>query len=130
MSLGKNIQAFPEYGAERMGAPVAASDTVGLLKVMLDGELVVLPVYDGCRLSGQAPMSDPAAAVAIVVHGADRKLVLLVDRLVDVIVCDSLAPPPGGMNPDVPWISGYLHDGLAHTQPVFALDPGSLRLTP
>ena len=116
--------------AATLGAPVAASDTVGLLKVMLDGELVVLPVYDGCRLSGQAPMSDPAAAVAIVVHGADRKLVLLVDRLVDVIVCDSLAPPPGGMNPDVPWISGYLHDGLAHTQPVFAWDPGSLRLTP
>jgi pyruvate ferredoxin oxidoreductase gamma subunit len=28
MSLGKNIQAFPEYGAERMGAPVASFNRI------------------------------------------------------------------------------------------------------
>jgi hypothetical protein len=55
-------------------------------------------------------------------------LVLLVDRLVDVVVCDRLAPPPGGINPNAPWIIGYLHDNQSNTKPVFALDPANLRL--
>jgi chemotaxis signal transduction protein len=115
--------------AKALDAPVAASDMAGLLKVMLDGALLVLPVYDCCKLTGQAPIADPKNAVAIVVHGVQRKMVLLVDRLVDVIVCDNLKPPPGGINPDAPWIIGYLHDNLAHTQPVFVLHPASFQLS-
>ncbi len=114
--------------AKDLDAPVAASDMAGLLKVMLDGVLSVLPVYDCCKLTGQAPIADPRNAVAVVVHGAQSKMVLLVDRLVDVIVCDNLKPPPGGINPEAPWIIGYLHDNLAHTQPVFVLHPASFQL--
>jgi len=123
-----STQVIEAVSTANLSAPVAGSDTVGLLKVTLGGAPVVLPVYDCCRLTGQAPLLDLASAVAIVVQGAQRALVLLVDRLVDVIVCDGLEPPPGGINPDVPWISGYLHDGQAHTPPVFALDPAMLRL--
>ncbi|NVO07261.1 MAG: chemotaxis protein CheW, partial [Rhodoferax sp.] len=113
--------------AAHLGAPVAASDAVGLLKFRVDGALAVLPVYDGYTLSGQAPMADPTRAVAIVVRAAQGYMALLVDRLVDVIVCDRLEPPPGGVNPQTPWISGFLHDNQAHTDPVFALDTRSLR---
>ncbi len=35
MSLGKNIQAFPEYGAERMGAPVASFNRISSQPISL-----------------------------------------------------------------------------------------------
>lgn len=35
MSLGKNIQAFPEYGAERMGAPVASFNRISTEPIRL-----------------------------------------------------------------------------------------------
>jgi pyruvate ferredoxin oxidoreductase gamma subunit len=35
MALGKNIQAFPEYGPERMGAPVASFDRISSLPITL-----------------------------------------------------------------------------------------------
>jgi chemotaxis signal transduction protein len=125
-----STQVVESVSAASLDAPVAASTMAGMLKVMRNGELVVLPAYDCCKLTGQTPMADPTAAVAIVVHGAQGPLALLVDRLVDVIVCDTLAAPPGGVNPETPWIIGYLHDQLAHTQPVFVLDPASFDLGP
>jgi chemotaxis signal transduction protein len=123
-----STQVIEAVSAANLAAPVSASDTAGMLKISLGGELVVLPAYDCCKLTGQAPIADPSSAVAIVVQGAQRKLVLLVDRLVDVVVCDRLAPPPGGINPNAPWIIGYLHDNQSNTKPVFALDPANLRL--
>ena len=51
--------------AAQLGAPVAASDAVGLLKYSLGGEVLVLPVYDSCKLTGQAPMADPTGAAAV-----------------------------------------------------------------
>jgi hypothetical protein len=123
-----SVHVLEAVSAAALDAPVAASDSAGLLKVMLNGTLAVLPVYDCCKLTGQAPIAEPTSAVAVVVHGAQGKLVLLVDRLVDVLVCDRLAEPPGGINPDVPWIIGYLHDEQPDTQPVFVLDPASFQL--
>jgi chemotaxis signal transduction protein len=105
-----------------LAAPAAASDTAGLLKYRQDGQLVVLPAYDSCQLTGQAPIKDVRQAVAIVLRGMGQNIVLLVDRLVDVIECDALQEPPGGINPNAPWISGYIHDNQTHTEPVFALD--------
>lgn len=35
LSLGKNIQAFPEYGPERMGAPVASFNRISSLPINL-----------------------------------------------------------------------------------------------
>jgi len=35
LSLGKNIQAFPEYGPERMGAPVASFNRISSLPILL-----------------------------------------------------------------------------------------------
>jgi chemotaxis signal transduction protein len=113
-----------------MAAPAAASDMAGLLKYTLDGQRMVLPVYDSCKLTGQAPLADPARAVAVVVRGQHHPMALLVDRLVDVVACDSLAPPPGGINPQTPWLQGFIHDSEAHTEPVFALDPKRLLLVP
>jgi hypothetical protein len=46
--------------------------------------------------------------------------------LVDVITCDFLAPPPGGANPNAPWIRGLIHDGVADSAPVLALDPNGV----
>jgi hypothetical protein len=117
--------------AAQLSAPVAASDAVGLLKFSLGGEVTVMPVYDSCKLTGQAPMVDIADAVAIVLRGeGGQNLALLVNRLVDVIVCDNIEPPPGGINPEAPWISGFLHDSQPHTEPVFALDPRNLLRSP
>ena len=117
-----STQVIEAVAATNMNAPPAASNSAGLLKVMLDGALAVLPVFDCCKLTGQPPIADPGSAVAIVIRGTHDRAVLLVDRLVDVIVCDGLALPPGGINPDAPWIVGYIHDNRADTQPVFALD--------
>jgi hypothetical protein len=114
--------------ATHMAAPAAASDAAGLLKYPWAGELAVLPVLDACALTGQAPIAHPEQAVAIVLRGQGQLLALLVDRLVDVIVCDTLAPPPGGIDPKTPWIHGYIHDGQVHTEPVFAIDPKRLPL--
>jgi chemotaxis signal transduction protein len=105
-----------------MTAPAAASETVGLLKYNHNGQLVVLPVYDSCQLTGQPPIKDVSQAVAIVLRGLGQHLVLLVDRLIDVIECAALQEPPGGINPNAPWINGYIHDSQPHTEPVFALD--------
>jgi hypothetical protein len=106
-----------------MGAPAADSNCAGLLRYAQDGQVAVLPVYDGCTLTGQAAIADTTNAVAIVLRGTQHTMALLVNRLVDVIECSGLEAPPGGSNPDAPWIGGYIHDNQAHTEPVFALDP-------
>jgi chemotaxis signal transduction protein len=126
-----STQVVEAVSAAQLGAPVAASDAVGLLKYSLGGEVLVLPVFDSCKLTGQAPIVDPAGAAVIVLRGeGGRKLALLVNRLVDVIVCDQLEAPPGGINPQAPWISGYIHDSQSGTEPVFALDAQRLLQTP
>jgi hypothetical protein len=115
--------------ATHMATPTVASDAAGLLKYPWGGELAVLPVYDACTLTGQTPIAHPEQAVAIVLRGQGQLLALLVDRLVDVIVCDRLEPPPGGIDPKTPWINGYIHDSQVHTEPVFTIDPKRLPLT-
>jgi hypothetical protein len=116
--------------ASRMSAPTVASGAAGMLEYSRDGQSTVLPVYDACKLTGQGAISDPAQAVAIIVRRQGQAIALLVDRLVDVIESDALAEPPGGINPRAPWICGYIHDGLAGTEPVFAMDPNGLDLAP
>jgi chemotaxis signal transduction protein len=111
-----------------LGAPAADSDCAGLLRYAQGGQVAVLPVYDGCKLTGQAPMTDTTNAVAIVMRGTQHTMALLVDRLIDVIECSTLEEPPGGVNPESPWISGFIHDNRAHTEPVFALDPRNIPL--
>jgi chemotaxis signal transduction protein len=106
-----------------MGAPTADSDCAGLLRYAQGGQVAVLPVYDGCTLTGQSAITDTTNAVAIVLRGGQHTMALLVDRLVDVIECGALEVPPGGINADSPWIGGFIHDNQAHTEPVFALDP-------
>jgi len=112
----------------RLAAAPVASEAVGLMQYGLDGENLVLPVYDACRLTGQYAMVRPQDGVAIVLRRRGEFMVLLVDRLIDVIACDPVAEPPGGLNPDAPWINGYIHDGLASTEPIFTIDPNGLHL--
>ena len=111
-----------------LGAPAADSDCAGLLRYAQGGQVAVLPVYDGCKLTGQAPIADTANAVAIVLRGTQHTMALLVDRLIDVIECSALEEPPGGVNPESPWISGFIHDNRANSEPVFALDPRGIAL--
>jgi hypothetical protein len=112
--------------ALRLSAAPVASDAAGMLEYSRDGQSRILAVYDACQLTGQPPIADPAQAVAIVVHHHGQRIALLVNRLIDVIESDPAEPPPGGINPKAPWISGYIHDGQADTEPVFTLDPGAL----
>ena len=112
--------------AAKMAAAPVHSDAVGLLAYTVDGHSAMLPVYDSCRLSGQAAIADRHAAVAIVLRRADGPVALLVNRLMDVIACARLEPPPGGINPSTPWISGYIHDQQAGSEPVFTIDPNGL----
>ena len=107
-------------------APAAASDSLGLMKYTSAGQLAVLPAYDSCKLTGQDPISDVSKAVAIILRGAHQNIALLVDRLVDVIECNALEPPPGGISADSPWINGFIHDNQVDSEPVFALDPAGL----
>jgi hypothetical protein len=111
-----------------LGAPAADSDCAGLLRYAQGGQVAVLPVYDGCTLTGQTAIADATNAVAIVLRGGQHTMALLVDRLVDVIECSGLEDPPGGINPDSPWIGGFIHDNQAHTEPVFALEPRGIAL--
>jgi hypothetical protein len=66
--------------------------------------------------------------VAIIVRRQEQNIALLVNRLIDVIASDPIAEPPGGLNPRAPWISGYIHDNQAGTDPVFTIDPDVLEV--
>lgn len=114
--------------ATHLAAPPVASSSVGMLTYTQDGKSELLAVYDACQLTGQAPIADPARAVAIIVHRQAQKIALLVHRLIDVIASDPTAEPPGGINPRAPWISGYIHDNQAGTEPVFTIDPNALHV--
>ena len=114
--------------ASRMSAAPVASDAVGLMEYSMDGQSVILSVYDACQLTGQAPIAVPREAVAIVLRRQGQVIGLLVDRLIDVIASTAEAEPPGGINPNAPWISGYIHDGQASTEPIFTIDPRGLAL--
>lgn len=112
--------------ASNMSAPVIQSDSIGMLKFSINGHVDILPVYDTCKLTGQAPIANPEQAVAIVLRNRGRTAALIVDRLIDVIECASTEAPPGGTNPDAPWISGFIHDSRPHTEAVFVIDPNEL----
>ncbi|RFO97287.1 hypothetical protein DIC66_09160 [Rhodoferax lacus] len=114
--------------ALRLSAPAVASESVGMLTYTQGGKSSLLAVYDACVLTGQAPIADPSQAVAIIVRCQEKHIALLVNRLIDVIASDPIAEPPGGLNPKAPWISGYIHDSRADTEPVFTIDPNGLEL--
>jgi pyruvate ferredoxin oxidoreductase gamma subunit len=79
MSLGKNIQAFPEYGAERMGAPVASfnrisSEPIRLhcsisepnLVIVLDPTLMgKVDVTAGLKKDGAIIVNTPDSAASV-----------------------------------------------------------------
>jgi pyruvate ferredoxin oxidoreductase gamma subunit len=79
MSLGKNIQAFPEYGAERMGAPVASfnrisSEPIRLhcsisepnLVIVLDPTLIgKVDVTAGLKKNGAIIVNTPDSAASV-----------------------------------------------------------------
>ncbi len=121
-----SAQVVEAVAATQMAAAPVHSTAAGMLEFTLSGVRSILPVYDACLLSGQAPVADPRSAVAIIVRCGGQHLGLLVERLIDVIACDSIALPPGGINPDAPWINGYIHDGRPDNAPVFTLDPDGL----
>jgi len=114
--------------ARHMGAAPVASQASGLLEYTRGAAREIVPVYDACALTGQGAMADPADAVAIVVRGQGRTIALLVDKLIDVIEKDALGEPPGGLNPNAPWINGYIHDGRSESVPIFTLNPQALQL--
>jgi chemotaxis signal transduction protein len=121
-----SVHVVEAVSTTALTAPAAASDSLGLMNYASAGQVAVLPTYDSCKLTGQEPIADASKAVAIILRGAHQNVALLVDRLVDVIECNGLEPPPGGISADSPWISGFIHDDQAHTEPVFALDPAGL----
>jgi ribosomal protein S7 len=114
--------------ATHIGAPAVASDAVGMLTYVQDGKSALLAVYDTCVLTGQAAIAEPSQAVAIVVRRQHQTIALLVNRLIDVIASDPVEQPPGGINPRAPWISGYIHDKRAGTEPIFTIDPDVLEV--
>jgi ribosomal protein S7/chemotaxis signal transduction protein len=115
--------------ATHLSAPPVASESVGMLTYSRGSQSTLLAVYDACVLTGQPPITDPSRAVAIVVRRQQQTMALLVNRLIDVIASDPIAAPPGGVNPQAPWISGYIHDQQAGTEPVFTIDPNLLEVS-
>ena len=118
-SRASREQVVEAVAATQMAAAPVNSTAAGMLEFTLSGVRTLLPVYDACRLSGQAALADPTGAVAIIVRCGEHHIGLLVDRLIDVIACESIDLPPGGVNPDAPWINGYIHDGRPDTAPVW-----------
>ncbi len=114
--------------ATHLSAPPVASESVGMLAYSQGGKSSLLAVYDTCLLTGQAAIAEPQRAVAIIVRRQEQTIGLLVDRLIDVIASDPAKQPPGGLNPQAPWISGYIHDSQASTEPVFTIDPDQLQV--
>jgi CheW-like domain len=121
-----SAQVIEAVVATHLSASPVASASIGMLAYTQDGKSTLLPVYDACLLTGQAPMADPSQGVAIIVRRQKQNIALLVNRLIDVIASGPIAEPPGGINPRAPWISGYIHDNQAHTEPVFTIDPDVL----
>jgi hypothetical protein len=115
--------------ATHLSAPPVASQSVGMLTYTQGSQSTLLAVYDGCVLTGQPAIAEPSRAVAIVVRRREQTMALLVNRLIDVIASDPIAEPPGGVNPQAPWISGYIHDQQAGTEPVFTIDPNLLEVS-
>ena len=101
----------------------AGSALAGMLLYKTGSANSMLPVYDTGQLLGLAPMEHTRDAVAVVVRARENNIVLLVDRLIDVVACDALGAPPGGFSRDTPWIAGLIHDRLPDSVPVLALDP-------
>ena len=124
------VQVVEAVSTSYLSAPVAASDATGLLKYASAGGLAVLPAYDGCKLTGQQPIADVSNAVAIILRGAHQNVALLVNRLVDVIECNALELPPGGIDTTSPWINGFIHDSQPDTDPVFSLDISHVTVIP
>jgi hypothetical protein len=115
-------QVVEAIAATTIGAPPVGSNCDGLLRYQLGDQALVISAFDTSKLIAQPPISAPELAVAVIVRKNGQLVALLVDRLVDVIECDEVEPPPGGLNPDAPWISGLIHDQNPITEPVLVLD--------
>jgi hypothetical protein len=115
--------------ATHLSAPPVASQSVGMLTYNQGSQSTLLAVFDGCVLTGQPAIADPSRAVAIVVRRQEQTMAILVNRLIDVIASSPASEPPGGVNPQAPWISGYIHDQQAGTEPVFTIDPNLLEVS-
>ena len=127
---GRQVLEAVEVSA--IAAAPAGSSLAGIYPMGNGPGARILPVFDTPALLGQQPfgrLHSCAAApdgVAVIVRTASNPIVLLVNRLVDVITCDQLAPPPGGENADAPWIAGLIHDASASAVPVLALNPDGI----
>ena len=106
--------------------PPAGSTLAGVYPHTVAGRMAILAVYDVGALLGQPALPRGGESVAVIVRAGNSLIVLLVARLVDVIPCDTLDPPPGGHSPATPWISGLIHDASPHTLPVLALNPAGI----
>jgi hypothetical protein len=127
LALGSD-QVVEAVTASHLNAPPVGSGCAGMLQYQRGGQALVIPAFDTCKLIGQTPIAVLESSVAVVVRHAGQRVALLVDRLVDVIECDQIDPPPGGLNPDAPWISGFIHDQQPLTEPVFTLNARALEL--
>lgn len=112
--------------ADNMSSAPAGSNSDGTLQFVLEGIHCILPVFDARKLTGQPPTVNAREAVAIVLRHGTRTIAILVDRLIDVVQSGTIHTPPGGVNPDSPWISGFIHDGQANTNAIFVLDPAGM----
>ncbi len=116
--------------AHKLAPGAVCSNSVGMLVHVVNGKSHVLPAYDACHMAGQTMLRDPTQAVAIVVRSQAQIVVLLVDRLVDVIRCDALDPPPSGSRQNAPWIDGLIHDSDPDHRPVFTINPSAMDFSP
>lgn len=116
--------------AKNLAPGAVCSSSIGMLVHVVNGQSQVLPAYDAGQMAGQKALLDPTQAVAIVVRSQSQTVVLLVDRLVDVIRCDALDPPPNGTGQNSPWIDGLIHDSDPDHCPVFTINPNAMDFSP
>lgn len=114
------LEAMP---AGRLVQASGSSQVAGLLEYVLAGRTLMLPALDFCRLAGQKPLSRPQDSVAVVVRSRGQILALLVERLVGVIECGDLHPPPEALRDVSPWINGLIFEGTTDKPMVFTTDP-------
>ena len=122
LGLG-STHVLEAMSAGRLVQAPGNSQVAGLLEYVLAGRTLMLPALDFCRLAGQTPLARPQDAVAVVVRSRGQVLALLVERLVGVIECGNVHPPPEALRDVSPWINGLIFEGSTDKPMVFTTDP-------
>jgi len=96
----------------------------GLLEVTTGREKRFVAAVDMSAMCGEPRRAGSRDGVAVIVRGrGDATVALLVDRLVHVIECDNVQPPPHAVALHSAWVDGIVQVSDASNEMIYLVDP-------